>query len=269
MAQPPFVVTNVIVPIPNLPSNLRGLRIAHVSDLHLRRWNVVLRALQDELCALEYDLLVVTGDFCCHPTDWPRTGELAARLFQPVAGRRSAYAVLGNHDDPRLAEMPEIPLEFLQNRAVSVESRDSRVELAGVEQSATGGEDFHRALPGERTHELSILLAHYPSTIFRVPRSRVDLILSGHTHGGQIRWPLLGCLWTNDALPNRMARGLHRVDDTWLYVTSGIGVTPPVKIRVNCPAELSVLTVHNAAEAGQSDDACGEDNSAVLSDTSV
>ncbi|MFH1110714.1 MAG: hypothetical protein V1790_16175, partial [Planctomycetota bacterium] len=86
-------------------------------------------------------------------------------------------------------------------------------------------------------------LAHYPSTVFRVPMGKVQLVLSGHTHGGQIRLPGLGCVWANDRIPRRMSRGLHEVAGTMIHVSPGIGVCLPIRIRVNCPAEVTVLTL--------------------------
>ena len=142
--------------------------------------------------------------------------------------------------------MEGLPIRFLRNEVVVVPFGGGEFRLAGVEQNHFGGEDLIKTLPGSRQDGLEVLLAHYPSTVYRIPHGRVQLVLSGHTHGGQIRWPFFGCLWTNDALPNRLAHGLHWVNGTWLHVTSGVGVTPPVKVRINCPAELSVLTLKQA-----------------------
>jgi len=243
MRRPAVLVRESTVPISNLPSSLAGLRIAHVSDLHFRRWNGVLQAAQDKLAALEYDLLVATGDFAGEPREWEPAVELMRRFFEPLARRGPVYGVLGNHDEPLIATAPDMPLTFLRNKSFSIDSHGAPFELAGVEQNFRNGEDLEGTLGDGRRHALSVLLAHYPSTVFRVPEDRVDLVLSGHTHGGQIRWPLFGCVWTNDRLPVRMARGLHRVGRTWLYVTSGVGVSAPVHIRINCPADVSVLTL--------------------------
>ena len=249
MRRSAVVVRDVNIPIAGLPRSLDGLRIAHVSDLHFRAWNAVHQAAQDRLASLDYDLLVATGDFAGKPRQWELAAELMCRFFGPLADSAPTYGVLGNHDEPLIATVPDLPLTLLRNRSIPVELRGTTVEMAGVEQNFRDGEDLEGTLHQEPGHALSVLLAHYPSTVFRVPPGRVDLVLSGHTHGGQIRWPLVGCVWTNDKLPVRMARGLHRVGPTWLHITAGVGLSAPVYVRINCPADVSVLTLRRLSRA--------------------
>ncbi len=233
--------------IPGLPPGLAGLRIAQVTDFHFRRWNGVMQAARNILESLEYDLLVTTGDFVDVPHLWATAVELTRRFFEPLVGRAPIYAVLGNHDDPRLAAAPEMPLTFLRNESVVLELRGTPVRLVGIEQSIHGGEDIEAALgAGPRGVGLTILLAHFPSTVFRIPADAVDLVLSGHTHGGQVRIPVLGCLWANDRIPLRLARGLHRIGSTWLHTSAGIGVSPPIRVRILCPPQVDLLELQPA-----------------------
>ncbi len=232
------------MPVRGVSAGLAGLRIAHICDFHFRRWRRVHEAAQHLLLTLEYDVLVVTGDFAVNPLRWVKPAELTRRFFEPIARRVPVYAVLGNHDNPAMATAPDMPLVFLRNRSVSIERAGAVFELAGVDQTGFEGEDLDAALGHNRPHKFSILLAHYPSTVFRLPTGRVDLQLSGHTHGGQIRLPYLGCLWTNDRIARRMARGLHSVAGTVLHVSAGIGVSRPLPVRINCPPELTILTLH-------------------------
>jgi len=238
------------VPLTGLPSGLDGLRMAHVSDLHFRRWDRASEAAQTLLTDLDYDLLLVTGDFCSFRWKWRQAAELTGRFLERIAQRRPSYAVLGNHDDPRLADA-DLPLRFLRNESVSLDSPAAGLTLAGVDQSGRRTEDLDAALRRGPASGPTILLAHYPSTVFRVPIGKVRLVLSGHTHGGQIRLPGLGCVWANDRIPRRMSRGLHEVAGTMIHVSPGIGVCLPIQIRVNCPAEVTVLTL--VAVASDSD----------------
>lgn len=229
--------------LPNVRTAFSGFRIAHVSDCHFRRWDDVTEAAQDILLSLQYDLLVATGDFGGGPRHAAKAAALFVRFFEPLTRRGPVYAVWGNHDAELAEALQNIPLEVLNNRAVSIERSGGVLHVAGVDQRGPGSEDLAAALQSHNNGEPTILLAHYPSTVHRLQAGSVDLVLCGHTHGGQIRLPGIGCLWTNDRIARRLARGLHRVAGTRLFVTAGIGVSSPVRVRVNCPPEVAVLTL--------------------------
>lgn len=240
----PLVLTREFsIPIEDALIGSRGIRIAHISDLHFRHWDRVVEAAQKLLRSLDYDLLAVTGDCGAGRWWWRRAAELMRRFFEPLRRDVPTFAVLGNHDHPRLATAPGIPLEFLKNRSRTVELGGHRFCVAGVDQSLAGEENLGAALKSSEEEKFTILLAHYPSTVYRLPPVRVALQLSGHTHGGQIRLPGLGCVWPHDAIPRRMARGLHLVGGTYVHISAGIGVAPPLLVRVRCPPEITVLAV--------------------------
>jgi len=223
------------------PVPIGGLRIAHVSDLHLRRWNPLLAQTQELLLGLEYDLLVVTGDFCDHPKNWRRSADLARRLFAPVRAPCGQFAILGNHDHAELGRLTDLNLTFLHNESTAVAYGSQSLAIAGVDQSFGRSGDIEAALSGVARNRPVVLLAHYPSTAYEAPPERVALVLAGHTHGGQIRLPLLGCVWTQDRIPRRMARGLHRAGQVPLHVSPGIGVSGPIPMRLRCAPEIAVL----------------------------
>jgi len=229
------------VNLDDLPRSMEGLRVVHLSDLHFRRWDRTLKDAQNILYSLDYDLLVVTGDFCSLKRCWRHAAEMTREFFEPLVQRRPVYAVLGNHDVPDFAEMTALPIEWLRNQSRILEFSGGAVELAGIEQCVPRGGDLSATLAGDRGGDVVVLLAHYPSTALRVPKGRVDLVLSGHTHGGQIRPPFVGCLWPNDRIPRILAHGLHRLETTMLHVSSGLGVSFPIRIRINCPPEVAVL----------------------------
>lgn len=237
------VIRRVVVPIAGLPSDLEGKSIAHVSDFHFRRWGRVLAYARDLLETLPYDLLVATGDYSAWPRAWRHARGMVRDFFEPLADRGPCLAVLGNHDDPRLLDGADLPLTFLRNESRRVELGAGSIVVAGLDQNHNKNECLSTTMESVDGEAVTILLAHYPSTVYRLGSHRVDLLLAGHTHGGQIRLPLLGCLWTHDRLPTRMARGLHRVDRTWLHVSAGLGVSPPILMRINCPPEISILTL--------------------------
>jgi predicted MPP superfamily phosphohydrolase len=235
------------VPIEALPAQADGFRIAHLSDLHLRSIDRTAREARRMLCELRPDVTVCTGDLGDHPDEYEVTASLCRQFFEPVAEFSPCFAVLGNHDSVHLAQQANLPVRFLLDEAVQV--AEGRMAIAGVSQTWDGPGDIERALHRVASDRPTILLAHYPSTVYRVRDGRVRLVLAGHTHGGQIRLPLLGCVYAQDAIPLRMARGLHVVNGRTLNVSAGLGVSWPMRLRFLCPPEISLLTLRSAARA--------------------
>ncbi len=241
------IVNQLDVPVDGWEADRASLRIAHVSDFHFRRWDRACQDSQDLLLDLDYDLLVATGDFAHVPERWQPAGDLTRRFFEPIARRVPIFASLGNHDHPDLADASDMPMRFLNNESIILDEWD--IELAGVDQTLQRGEDLAEALPNRPERRPTVLLAHYPSTAYRVPAGRVDLQLSGHTHGGQIRLPYFECVWPNDRIPRDKARGIHRIGDTNVHTSPGIGVSGPIRHRFRCPAEVTLLTLTAAPGA--------------------
>ena len=250
VAKGAVVVREVFVPFAGLPPALDGIRVAHVTDLHFRRWNRVLDEAQRLLQSLSYDLLAVTGDFSDVPDQWPLAASMCRRFFEPITPPCGIYGVLGNHDVPRLAAEPDLPLRLLRNECVDVPINGATLPVAGVEQTFYGRGQLARTLSQAPEVGGTLLLAHYPSTVYELPDDRVGLTLSGHTHGGQIRMPWIGCVWTNDAISRHKGHGLHVINGTALYVSAGIGVSGPIRYRFLCPPEIVILTLRAAPAAG-------------------
>ena len=243
----PVITRYQEVPVTHLPGEADGLRVAHISDLHFRRFDLTAMQAQAHLLELDYDLLVCTGDIGDRPERTERTAELCRRFFEPLAARTRCLVVTGNHDSSELAGVLDIPVTFLLNDWISVRVGSGRIVVAGLDQAGGQYGDIDRALSGIPPGSTVVLLAHYPSTIYRVTDERVRAVLSGHTHGGQIRLPFIGCVWAQDEIPVRMARGLHIVHGRSLHVTAGIGVATPIRLRFLCPPEIVVLTLRRAS----------------------
>lgn len=229
--------------VPDRRGDARGVRIAHISDLHFRRWDAVSQEAQSRLLELDYDVLCATGDFGNFRRHWQSAVEYTRRFFEPLVVKGEVFAVLGNHDDPRIAAAADMPLTFLRNESKLVHAAGGAIRLGGVDQHVRKAERLDAALAETDGDEPVVLLAHYPSTVFRLPPRRVNLVLSGHTHGGQIRLPKLGCIWPNDRIPRRMAQGLHTVHGMPIHISAGIGTSLPIRVRINCPPQITMLTL--------------------------
>jgi predicted MPP superfamily phosphohydrolase len=253
---PPHVaLTHYEVVVPGLPPGLEGLRVLHVSDLHLRPGSELAWQLPEVAAAAPHDLAVYTGDFIDDDDGIAPVGTLLARMPR-VAG---AYAVLGNHDHrPRgrahgrndvgrlQTELAAAGLEVLTNTARPI--CGGELVLAGVDDPATGRDDLSRAMQGVSPGACCLLLAHSPDIVLRLGPYRPGLILAGHTHGGQIRLPLIGPLITMSKAPRRLTMGLHQYAGVPTFITRGIGYSG-LNLRLSCPAEVALLTLRSSLAA--------------------
>jgi hypothetical protein len=220
----------VEVPLPRLPEELIGLRIAHLSDFHFglaSRGAVAAARAVDWVAGRQPDLVVVTGDLVSRPRGEKRLRAQLARLDHP-------YVVLGNHDvehsrDPfsRSAGLTDLaPARLLVDEAETVEVRGRRVQLVGVDPRAYRQ---GRSRPWELVDEdadLRILLCHFPYVLSFLPPGAFDLVLSGHMHDGQIALPLGHGRKFRFAHPRtRYTTGLYERPGGTMHVSPGLGTT--------------------------------------------
>lgn len=217
-----FVVRDVEVP--GLPSELDGLRIAHLSDFHLgvpsRGERAVARAITWTR-ERDPDLVCITGDLVSRPRGEARLRELVARLER-------CYAIVGNHDldvsrDPfsRAVELRELePATLLLDESRLIEVRGLPVLVAGLDPASRGREPD---LSGGAA--FSILLSHFPAVLDRTAAEGFDLVLAGHMHDGQICVPYPGGKLRLAHPRARYARGLYRRGRTVMHVSPGLGTT--------------------------------------------
>ena len=240
----------VAVPIAGLPREFAGYRIALVTDLHhgpaVPRWWLARAA--DRVAALAPDLVALGGDFVSHArTDLDGLGPLLVRFRAPDG----VVAVLGNHDHwvgPELVAevVRRAGVELLLNRHRVIRRGASVLAIAGVDDLRHGAVRFADALGGVPGTTPVVLLSHNPDLVeYLPPVARVDLMLAGHTHNGQIHWPLIGPLSVPSQFGGRYLHGLHRVGRTWLYVSAGVG-SGAIPIRWGNPPELPVLRLDPA-----------------------
>src|SRR5881394_3979507 len=225
-----------------LPTALDGLRIVHLSDFHYgpltdsRHLERAVQAAND----LRPDLIALTGDYISHDRSYAAP---CAELISRLRARHGVFAVLGNHDHWTDAELIADlfrlgNIRVLLNEGMRVDLQGESFWLAGVDDTMVGLEDLPLALAGSRDGELKLLLAHNPVILRRAWRADVDLVLSGHTHGGQVTWRSEK---SRSGRPRRrMLRGLGRRGNTQIYVTRGLG-TVVLPIRYGCPPEISML----------------------------
>ncbi|MCU1321626.1 MAG: metallophosphoesterase [Acidobacteriaceae bacterium] len=243
------------IPIRDLPDPFHGYRIVQISDIHLDEFTepFFLERVIRHVNALQPDLVLLTGDFVTlgaftfvsahHAVH--RCAELLATLTAPLR-----YAVLGNHDIGVGAPMVIHALKtngtpVLVNSYLPIERKGARLWLCGTEDPATSIPKLELTVPANPDGPV-ILMAHapdYADTVIRHPLGqKVDLMLSGHTHGGQVRLPFLGPM-VLPPMGKHYSDGLFHLNRMQLYVNRGIG-TVGLPFRFNCPPEITVLTLN-------------------------
>jgi len=249
------------ISIKGLAPGFDGVKIAQLSDIHLEEFteSFLLREAIEQINRARPDYVFLTGDFVTAdvlPKRWSikaaqRCGELLSGLHC-----KERYTVFGNHD-ARAGELEvadalgDAKLIFLRNTHVPLERNGGRLWLAGIDDPVNGMPDQSAAIPESIRHipnEPVILMCHAPDYI-EVLRAHptgqaISLVLSGHTHGGQIRMPFAGPLF----LPSwgrKYVNGLFNVGSMQLYVNRGIG-TVGVPFRFDCRPEITIFTLRSA-----------------------
>jgi len=241
-----FARTRVRLPIRSLPQALAGLLIFHLSDLHLRRhWFKAYDQLIECIRADPPDLLLFTGDIVEHRRMFRHEIAMAQKLFERLTARLGVFVIFGNHDGRYLAHrLAGSGFHIIENRIAvleNVQAAIERVGLPGVHRDDLE-EEFLKRIPPRGKPGVRIVLAHYPDQIHRIGALHPDIMLAGHTHGGQICLPGGYPIFTHDSLPRKYAGGVHRWRETWLVVSRGFGYAG-VPLRAFCPSEIVELVL--------------------------
>jgi predicted MPP superfamily phosphohydrolase len=238
------------VPLPGLPRELDGLRIAHLSDFHLGPPSRGERAVERAVAWVEArrpDLTFVTGDLLTQARGESKLRRLMARLPR-------CYAILGNHDfaisrDPaaRRTQVSDLaPATILADEGATIDVRGARVYVAGADpRSRFVRSRLQPAQLAVEDADLRILLLHYPSLVDGLPAGSFDLVLAGHMHDGQICLPYPGGKIRLAHVHARYTRGLYRLEGTTMHVSAGLGTTF-VPFRFAARPEATELTLRSA-----------------------
>jgi hypothetical protein len=252
-----FEIVHRTFAIANLPDAFQNFRIVQISDIHLEEYTETwfLEEIVRQTNTLQADLVLITGDFVSRgplalPVSWRAAGACAEILSGLSAPQR--YAILGNHDRSVGASRVIEPLQahgtpVLVNSFVPIERGSDRIWICGSDDVEGGQPDLDLSIPADPRAPV-LFLCHEPDYVDRIlqhPRfPLMDLMLSGHSHGGQIRLPFIGPLIL-PPLGKKYTEGLYRFGRMQLYVNRGIG-TVGLPLRLNCPAEITHITLVRA-----------------------
>lgn len=252
-------VKELDISFPNLPRAFDGYTLLHISDLHLTKLGLLEKRTMEIISKREVDGCVVTGDV----TAQPRASDIFRRICSVIPHRDPIMMVLGNSehkpwlDSDMLVEALSFDgLRMLVNSSTTLTRGGESIAVVGVDDAYSRRSDLGLAFSGIDPKSFVLLLTHSPCVTPEAIQLGADLILSGHTHGGQVRMPYAGLVWThmrrnkglNDGLYDSKSIGCITGEDAGhavLFVNRGIG-TSRFHVRLFCPPEIVYITLHRA-----------------------
>jgi predicted MPP superfamily phosphohydrolase len=234
------VVRRIPLSFPNLPPAFEGFQLMQISDFHIDGVDGLAEALAAVLEPLRPDACVFTGDYRFEdsgPCDevYPRM----RRVIESITARDGIYGIFGNHDPAEIAfALESFGVRMLVNEALEIERGGEYIWIAGIDDPFDYHcDDLPAALGSIPPDAFRVLLAHAPELFGEAAAGGVDLYLSGHTHGGQIRLPMVGAIRQNANCPREYAHGLWKHGNMHGYTSAGVGCSS-LPVRFNCPPEV-------------------------------
>ncbi len=238
-------VTRHEVVLDDLPASFDGYRIAFLTDTHVASFmrRAFYREIVAQVAKFDPDLVLLGGDFVTWRRHIALMGEV---LLTGLDARDGVYAVMGNHDywagaDLINQTLAEHGMQVLTNRSAILVRGGEKLPLVGIDEMYRGAPDPDRAFAGIDPAAPCIGISHHPDIIDLLGGRRLDLLVCGHTHGGQIRFPFFGPVVVPSVHEGRYAAGFHREGGVLMYVSRGVGSIPP--LRILCRPEVATFVL--------------------------
>lgn len=258
----PFLISVIRIDLhfSKLPKDFEGFTILHLSDLHTSKYGLLEKRARQIIKGLHFDVCAITGDLTTKSSivsDVDKILDFNKQQF-PV------YVVTGNSEYKPWADTTEIIQQYkhygynvLSNSSEKYKINSSSIKFAGVEDPYTGNNNLDAAFDGVNDSEFVVGLAHCPSVADNMVKRGASLILAGHTHGGQIRLPGVGVLWSHMKYNNHLNDGFYdseklsrelktEAGESKLFVNRGLG-TSRIHLRLNCRPQIALIQLHRKA----------------------
>ena len=225
---------------------INGMRILHLSDMHMERISVSPTKLYDQLKNTNPDMIVLTGDYLDQPENLPKWESYFQQIAR-LSPKYGMYAVLGNHDyrlrgkvQDLIDIMESYGCEVLRNESRQVEFNGQRINIIGIDDHHSGRSRIGCSFNGIDEDAISLVITHDPDVIIDLDNYKVDYLMAGHFHGGQCNIPFAFRLVPMGKLPkDNMYKGLLVYKGTYMYISEGLGQSA-LNIRVNSRPEITL-----------------------------
>jgi hypothetical protein len=233
-----------------LPLSFDGYSILHVSDLHIDETPLLTPKLEELLGKITADVCLITGDYRFEDEGTCENIYPEIRKLLPYLTRSDGvYSILGNHDVSEIAfALNDMGIRMLVNESVEIRRGDESIWIVGVDDPFDYKcDDLPGALANVPPQKFKVLLAHTPELYQKASDLGIDLYLCGHTHGGQIRFPIVGSLRNNAHCPKEYAYGAWQHGSMQAYTSGGAGCSA-LPIRYNCPPEVTLIELRRGTK---------------------
>jgi len=243
--------------MPDLPQGFDELRVAQISDLHLHKRTSIHAQIIDAVQIEHPHMLVITGDLVDRPDSADTCASFVRELCQAAAA--PVFIVRGNWDHRAFptrrsieawdAQLRDAGAHVLVNDSVRLCRRGESLWLAGTDDPYFGHADLDATFRHVPSSGFTVVLTHAPEDFEELAEfPQAQLVLAGHTHGGQVRLPIVGALRVPSRYGTTYAQGLFRIRDTFFYVNAGIGMSH-MPVRFLCRPEFTVLTLRSTLDS--------------------
>ncbi|NOX89231.1 MAG: metallophosphoesterase [Calditrichaeota bacterium] len=234
---------HVFLSFPNLPQAFNGYRILFISDLHADGNREIIRDFSAFISGLEFDLVILGGDYRFKIrglTD--HSLKQLEELVQNLKAKDGILGVLGNHDPWEIIRpLEKMGIRMLINESVKISRDGKNIWILGLDDAHFfESDDFTTAVNGIPASAFRVVVCHSNDALLHIPPDQCEFFLSGHTHGGQICFPVFGPLIVHSRMPRFMAANLWKFNGITGFTTTGVG-TSGVPLRFNCPGEFAII----------------------------
>lgn len=239
---------SIYISFPDLPEAFNNYRILYMSDLHIDGLDGLAERIAELVAKLRVDICLLGGDYRMEMYgQFSKVKEKLRGLVKQIDAQDGIFGILGNHDCLDIApDLEDTGIHMLVNDSFTLKKNGESLCLVGVDDPHYYKcNDLGKAFQGVPSNAFAILLAHSPEIIMGTNSRKIDLCLCGHTHGGQIRLPIVGPVITHCRAPRRFSSGLWRYNSMIGYTTNGAG-SSGVPVRFNCPPEVVLLTLNKS-----------------------
>lgn len=251
-------IADIEINIPDLPVELNGLSICHLSDMHIYKYGFLEKLISQKLKSINSDICVVTGDIF-HSSNGINA---FLQLIGNISTTYGIYAIPGNGEHISRIDLKDAyerlkpaGINLLVNTSDTICINDCKVNIIGVDDPFMGYNKINDAYMNCNNYDFSLLLAHSPDIIAELDDYRPNLILAGHTHGGQIRFPVIGSIWNNCRHVKGVSKGIYdsdrlsknlqkQLNDVIMYVNRGLS-SRVIRMRFLCKPEITLIKINN------------------------